>query len=189
MLELYHNFFTEVRRVGNGHSFSVSCSCREGTGRLHPTRNESRVGALAVERLQRWFQFWCSPKFLPPKVLWKAQKIEKIAKREPGLFKLIKHTEMLFPCSKTYSCYDFNANNYKLSNKGLNKRVLEENGDRPEERHRRVLDENRNNTSTNRGFCTNNHAVATYEQNKRLFYFHPRRVVESDGSHTELFNL
>ena len=49
MLELYYNFLTrykQVRRVGNGHRFAVSCCCRERTGRLYQTLNES---GMAVE--------------------------------------------------------------------------------------------------------------------------------------------
>ena len=64
---------------------------------------------------------------------------------------------MLCFCSKTYCCYD---------NK-LNKRILEEYGDGPIEKNRKVLDEAINLTSTNRGFRTINQMVATYEQIKK----------------------
>ena len=47
---------------------------------------------------------------------------------------------------------------------GLNKSVLEENGDGPPERYRRVLNEKVNVTSNKRGFRTNNHSVTNSEQ-------------------------
>ena len=83
-------------------------------------------------------------------------------KRGPGLFKEeFKCTEMLCLCSKTYCCYDVTSNDFKISSKGLNERVLEESGDGPLEMYRRVLNEKKNVTSNNRGFRTNNHSVAT----------------------------
>ena len=57
-------------------------------------------------------------------------------------------------------------------------------------KYRQVLDEAVNLKSTNRGFKTINHAVATYEQTKTgLSYFHPKREVECDGIHTKPLNL
>ena len=51
-------------------------------------------------------------------------------KRDPGLFKEeFRCTEMLCLCSKTYCCYGVTSNKLKFSNKGLNKRVLEQSGD------------------------------------------------------------
>ena len=89
-------------------------------------------------------------------------------KREPGLFKEeFRCTEMLCLCSQTYCCYDVTSNKLKFSSKGLNKRVLEESGNGPLEKYRRVLNEKVNVTSNNRGFRTNNHSVATYEQVKK----------------------
>ena len=80
--------------------------------------------------------------------------------------------------------------NLKFSSKGLNKRVLEQSGDGQLEKYRRVLNEKVNVTSNNRGFRTNNHSVATYEQVKKvLFYFYPERKVENDEIHTQLLNL
>ena len=89
-------------------------------------------------------------------------------KREPGLFKEeFRCTEMLCLCSTTYCCYDVTSNKPKFSSKGLNKRVLEQSGDGTLEKHRRVLNEKVNVTSNNRGFRTNYHSVATYEQVKK----------------------
>ena len=63
-------------------------------------------------------------------------------KREPGLFKEeFRCTEMLCSCSKTYCCYDVTSNKPKFSSKSLNKRVLEQSGDRPLKGYRRVLNE------------------------------------------------
>ena len=92
---------------------------------------------------------------------------------------------MICLCSKTYCCYDAQYDKCKLSSKSLNKRTLEENGDGPIEKFRRVIDEIINLTPTNRGFRTINHCVATYEQTKKgLSYFYPKRIVQSDGIHT-----
>ena len=53
-----------------------------------------------------------------------------------------------------------------------------------------VLNEKINVISNNRGFRTNNHIVATYEQVKKgLSYFYRKRIVESDGIHTQPLNL
>ena len=107
-------------------------------------------------------------------------------KREPGLFKEeFRCTEMICLCSKTYCCYDKKTDKIKFSSKGLNKRTLQEAGEGPLEKYRRVLVEMENIKSTNRGFKVHNHAVATYEQTKKgLSYFYPKRIVEDDGIHT-----
>ena len=112
-------------------------------------------------------------------------------KREPGLFKEeFRCTEMLCLCSKTYCCYYVTSNKFIFSSGGLNKRVLEQSGDGPLEKYRIVLKGKVNVTSNNRIFRTNNHSVATYEQVKTgLSYFYPERIVESDGIHTQPFNL
>ena len=76
----------------------------------------------------------------------------------------------------------------KFSSKGLKKRVLEQTDHRdgPREKYRRVLNKKVNVTSNKRGFLTNNHSVATYEQVKKsLSYFYPKRIIESDGIHTQ----
>ena len=83
-------------------------------------------------------------------------------KREPGLLKEeFRCTEMQCLCSKTYCCYDNKSDKTKLCSKGLNKRVLEESGDGRMANYRSVLDKAINLTSTNRGFRTINHMVAT----------------------------
>ena len=112
-------------------------------------------------------------------------------KREPGLFKEeFRCTEILCLCSRTYCCYDVTSNKLKVSSKSLNKRVMEQRGDGPLEKYRRVLNEKVNVTSNNRGFQTNNLSVVTYEQvEKCLSYFYPKRIVETEGIHTQPFFL
>ena len=112
-------------------------------------------------------------------------------KREPGLFKEeLRCTEILSLSSKTYCCYDATSNKLKFSSKSLNKRVLVQSGDGLLEKYRRVLNKKVNVTSNNRGFRTNNHSLATYEQvQKSLTYFHPKRIVETVGIHTQPLNL
>ena len=111
--------------------------------------------------------------------------------REPGLFKEeFKCTEMLCLCNKTYCCYGVTSKKLKFSSKGLNKRVLEQSGGGPLEKYRGVLNEKVNVTSNNRGFRTNNHSVATYEQVKKRFsYLYPKRIVKIDGIYTQPPNL
>ena len=94
-------------------------------------------------------------------------------KREAGVYKEeFRCTEMLCLCSKTYCCHDVTSDKFKFSSGGFSIRVLEQSGDGPLEKYRRVLNEKVNLTSNNRGFRTNNHSVATYEQVKKgLSYF------------------
>ena len=93
-------------------------------------------------------------------------------KREPGLFKEeFRCTEMLCLCSKTHCCQDVTSNKPKFISKCLNKRILEQSGDGPLEKYRRVLSEKVNVTSNNRGFRTNNDSVATYQQVKKSLSF------------------
>ena len=45
-------------------------------------------------------------------------------------------------------------------------------------------------TSTDRGFRTANHFVTTYEQTKKgLSNFYPKRIVQSDATHTAQLNI
>ena len=91
---------------------------------------------------------------------------------------------------ETYYCYDVTSNKIKFSIKGLNRRALEQSGDDPLEKYRRVLNEKVNVTSSNREFRANNHFVATYNEIKKSpSYFYPKRIVASYGIHTQLFSL
>ena len=67
---------------------------------------------------------------------------------------------------------------------------MEDCGDGPMSKPRKVLEEAVNVTSTNRGFRTIQHSVATYEQTKKgLSYFYPKRIVEEDGIHKKPLTL
>ena len=85
---------------------------------------------------------------------------------------------------------DNKSDKFKFSSKGLIKRVLEDSGDGPLAKYRRILDEVINLTFTDRGFRTMNHMVVTYEQTKKgLNYFYPKRQVQDDGIHTKPLDL
>ena len=57
-------------------------------------------------------------------------------------------------------------------------------------KYRKVLEEDLNVTSTDRGFRTIQHSAATYEQTKKgLSYFYPKKIVEEDGIQTKPLNL
>ena len=85
---------------------------------------------------------------------------------------------------------DVTSGELKFSSKVLNKRVLEKIGHEPVEKYRRVLNENVNVASKNRGFRTNNHSVANFNQlRKGLSNFYPYRIVESGRVHTQQVNL
>ena len=87
-------------------------------------------------------------------------------------------------------CFDSNSNKYKFSSKNLSKRTLEDCGDGPMAKYREVLDEFVKVTSTNRGFQTVHHSVATYDQTKKgLSYFYPKGIVDADGIHARPLNL
>ena len=70
------------------------------------------------------------------------------------------------------------------------KKTLEDCGDGPMSKYRKVLQEAVNVTSTNGEFRTIQFSVATYEQTKKvLSYFYPKRIVEEDGIHTKPLHL
>ena len=150
--------------------------------------SNAELSLLRTEDCKDDFTANATTNFFPRTCCTKHMKHDK---REPGLFKEeFRCTEMLCLCSKTYCCYDSNSNKYKFSSKGLNKRTSEDCGDGPMAKYRKVLDEFINVTSTNRGFRTVHHSVATYEQTKKgLSYFYPKRIVDSDGIHTRPLNL
>ena len=194
MLELYYNFFTRFCDVNkfeelemDTDSLYLALAEREMENCIRPEmraewqrlRSNDCVDTFTADPVAYFFPRTCCIKH------------KQHDKREPGLFKEeFRCTEMLCLCSKTYCCYDVTSDKLKFSSKGLNKRVLEQSGDGPLEKYRRVLNEKVNVTSNNRGFRTNNHCVATYEQvKKRLSYFYPKQIVETDGIHTQPLNL
>ena len=98
---------------------------------------------------------------------------------------------MLCLCRKSCCCYDKQTDRFKFSSKGLSKITMEDCGDGgPMSKYRKVLEESVNVTSSNRGFRTIQHSVATHEQTKKgLSYFHSKRKVEEDGIHTKPLQL
>ena len=94
-------------------------------------REESKAewGFLRTEDFKDDFTANVTTNFFPRTCCTKHIKHDK---REPGLFREeFLCTEVLCLCSKTYCCYDSNANEYKYSSKSLNKRTLEDCGDGP----------------------------------------------------------
>ena len=73
--------------------------------------------------------------------------------------------------------------------KDLKRRVFEQSVDGPLGKCHRILDETINITSTDRGFRTNNHAVATYDQIKKGLLFCPKIFKESDENRTQTLSL
>ena len=67
---------------------------------------------------------------------------------------MFRCAEVLCLRSKTHYCYDQQTNKYKFSNKGLNKRTLEDCGEGPVSKFRKLLEEPVIVISTNRGFRT-----------------------------------
>ena len=194
MLELYYNFFDKFCDVNKFEELEMD------TDSLYlALAEENLYDCIQPDKRVAWEKMResdCRDSFKAdaksnffPRTCYSIHK--KHDKREPGLFKEeFRCTEMLCLCSKTYCCYDNKSDKFEFSSKGLNKRVLEDSGDGPLAKYRRVLDEAINLTSTNRGFRTINHMVATYEQTKKgLSYFYPKRQVQDDGVHTKPLNL
>ena len=175
MVQLYYNFFTRFCDVNKLEGLEMD------TDSLYLALAEKKLeDCIRPEMRAEWLKLRSNDcvdnftadavaYFFPRKCCVKHKQQDK---REPGLFKEeFSCTEMLCLCSKTYCCYDVTSNKLKFSSKGLNKRVLEQSGDGPLEKYRRVLNEKVNVTSNNRGFRTNNHSVATYEQVKKGLMF------------------
>jgi hypothetical protein len=118
--------------------------------------------------------------FLPRTCCHKHAKYDK---RTQGLFKTeFRATSMICLCSKTYFAWNDQTHESKLSSKGLNKRFIDE----PAAKYAKVLDEQTNEVSLNRGFRVIDNSIQTYMQEKRgLAYFYPKRIVASDGIHTQ----
>ena len=194
ILELYYNFCKKFCDTEKYEELEM------GTDSLYLALSEEKLeDILLPEKRNEWEvirSLDCTDSFtadatgnFSPRTCCSAHK--KHDKRKPGLFKEeFRCTEMLCLWSKTYCCYDEKSNKYKFSSKGLNKRTLEDCGDGPMSKYRKVLEEAVNVTSTNRGFRTMKHSVATYKQTKKgLCYFYPKRLVEEDGIHTKPLDL
>ena len=176
LLELYYNLFARFCDVNKFEELEMDtdslylalaekeledCIRPEMRAEWQRLRWNDSVDIFTADAVANFFPRTCCVKHKPHE------------KREPGFFKEeFRCTEMLCLCSKTYCCYDVTSKKLKFSSTGLNKRLLEESGDGPLEQYRRFLNETVKVTSNNRGFRTNNHSVATYEQVKKgLSYF------------------
>ena len=194
MLELHFNFFERFCDVNKFEELEMDTDslylALSGKELYDCIREESKAewSLLRTEDCKDDSTAKARTNFFPRTCCTKHMKHDK---REPGLFKEeFGCTEILCLCSKIYCCYDSNSNKYKFSSKGLNKRTLEDCGEDPLAKYRKDLDEFVYVTSTNRGFRTVHHSVATYEQTKNgLSYFYPKRNVDADGIPTRLLNL
>ena len=74
----------------------------------------------------------------------------------------LRCTGMLRLSSKTYWSCDTISNKIKLSSKVLSKNTIQDSGDVPIAKYQNMLDKTEKVNSTNRGFRTRNHCVATY---------------------------
>ena len=171
MLELYYNFLTRFCDVNKFEELKMDtdslylalaekeledCITLEMRAEWQRLRSNDCVDSFTADAPTHFFPRTCCVQH------------KQHDKREPGLFQEeFRCTEMLCLCGKTCCCYDVTSNKLKFSSKGLNKRILEQSDDGPLEKYRRVLNEKVNVTSNNRGFRTNNHSVATYEQVKK----------------------
>ena len=195
MLELYYNFFKKFSDTDKYEELEMD------TDSLYLALSEENLeDVILPEKRAEWNQIRskdCTDNFTAnatdnffPRTCCNIHK--KHDKRELGLFKEeFGCVEMLCLCSKIYCCYDKQSNKHKFISKEFNKRILEESGDGgPMSKYRKVLEEAVNVTSTNRGFRTIQHSVATYDQTKkRLCYFHPKSLVGEDGRHTKPLHL
>ena len=190
MLELYYNFFKKFCDTDKYEELEMD------TDSIYLALSEEKLGDVILpEKRAEWDQLRstdCTDNFTAnatefffPRTCCNVHK--KHDQRKPGLFKEeFRCAEMLCLCSKTYCCYDKHTSKYKFSSKGVNKRTMEECGDSgPMSKYRTVLEESVNVTSTNRGFRTIQHSVATYEQKKGLSYFYPKRKVDENGIPTK----
>ena len=194
MLELYYNFFkkfcdtekykelemdTDSRNLALSEENLEDIVLPEKRNEWEAIRSQDCTDSFTVNTTGNFFPTTCRSAH------------EKQNKREPGLFKKeFRCSEMLCLCSKTCCCYDRKSNKYNFTSKGLNKRTLEDCGDGPMSKYRKVLEEAVNVTSTNRGFRTMKHSVATYEQTRKgLCCFYRKRRVEEDGIHTKASDL
>ena len=194
MLEFYYNFFKKFCDTGKHEELETDTDflCLS-------LSEENSEDIILPEKRNEWEAIYsrdCTDSLTAnatgnffPRTCCTAHK--KHDKRESRLFKEeFRCSEMLCLCSKTCCCYDRKSNKYNFSSKGLNKRTLEDRGDGPMSKYRKVLEEAVKVTSANRRFPTMKHSVVTYEQTKKgLSYFCPKRLVEEDGIHAKPLDL
>ena len=194
MLELYYNFFEkfcDVNKIEELEMDTDSLYLALSEKEMHDCiREESKVEweLMGTEDCKDVLTANATTNFFPITCCTEHKKHDK---GEPGRFREeFRCTEMLCLCSKTYSCYDSNSNQYKFSSKVFNKRTLEDCGGGPMAKYRKVMDEFINVTSTIGGFRSVHHSAPNYEQTKNgLSYFYPKRIVDADGIHTRPLNL
>ena len=106
----------------------------------------------------------------------------KYDRRTVGLFKLeAEGNEMIALCSKTYLLQQEKNEDYKMSCKGIQKKVVKS----PLEIFQHVLTSKKSVSKTNIGFRTRENSMATYQQEKTGFsYTYVKRKVSEDGIHT-----
>ena len=167
MLELYYDFFTRFCDVNKFEDLEMdtdslylalaekeleNCKRLEMRAEWQRLRSNDCVDSFTADAVANFFPRPCCIKH------------KQHDKREPGLFdEEFRFTETLCLCNKTYCCYDVTSNELKFSSEGFNKRVLEQSGNGPLQKYRRVLNEKVNVISDSRVLRTNNHSVATYE--------------------------
>ena len=194
MLELYYSFSTKICDADRFEELEmdtdslylalaekelVDCIRTEMKAEWEQLRSKDFTDSFTAAAVGNFFPRMCCDKH------------KKQEKRESGVFKEeFRYSEMLRLSNKTHYCNGKTSDKLKFSSKGLNKRILEQTGDGPLEKHRKVLDERVNIKSTNRGFRTKDHTVVTYEQTKRgLSYFYPTRIAGDDGNHRHPLNV
>ena len=145
MLELHYNFFDKL--------------CDDNIFQELEMDTDSLYLALAEKYLFMYVSFPASEQNGKKR---KTTVVETILEQmRKTTFSQVLVSTYLCLCSKICCCYDSESQKYKFSNKGLNKRALEDSGDDPMAKYRQVLDEAVNLKSTIRGFKTINHSVAT----------------------------
>lgn len=108
------------------------------------------------------------------------EKHAKFDKRVPGLFKTeYEGDEMIGLCSKTYIVS--RGEEFKFSSKGISKRYVED----PIKTFKEVLDQQKPQSGTNKGFRARENGIFSYQQTRCGFsYFYGKRRVLDDGIHT-----
>ena len=195
MLELYYNFFTRFCDVNKFEELEMD------TGLLYLSLAEKHLeDCMRPEKRNEWQRLRsndCVDNFTADAAAnsfprFCCVKDKQHAKREPGgLFKEeFRCTEMLCLCRNIYCCYNSPLMILNLAAEVSKNAYWNRAATDHWKKNRRVLNEKVNVTSNNRRFRTNNHSVASYEQVKKcLSFFCPKRIVKTDGIHTQPLNL
>ena len=143
MLELYYNFFNKFCDFNSFEeiemytdSLYVALAHHSLEDRIKPEIRETWISVRKNDRSNNFSANSFSNLF--PRTC--CNEHIKHDKREPVLSKEeFRCTEMICLCSKTYCCFDQKTEKIKFSSKSLKKRTLEETGEGPLEKYRRVL--------------------------------------------------